>query len=813
MSNSVFSRHTPPASKNQPVIRASYIIAAFLLAAIAASAQDRGLSVQAREITGDPSFDVGRQYAVIIGIDRYKEWTSLRNAVSEAKSVRSILSARYYIDEFIELYDGAATASAIRKLFAEDLPRRLSKEDSLFIFYAGHGYLDSSSTGFWIAADGVKDVYDQRGWIPNQQIRNYISAFKAQRVLVVADACFSGDFLNVSRGAGPKVDSAFFSKALRLQARQVLTSGASETVPDESEFGRYFITTLERNSDPILDPHSMYDRIRTNVTQTVPLLGTIPGNETGASFAFFLRPVYGTASFSVASPARVEVDGKDRGSAEPGKPLLLSDLPAGIHELRIVYAGAEERRSVLIRAGEASTEAFEWRAARSGRLTISAQADATVLVDGKPVGAVVAGKSLELPAIAEGERLVTLQYSDNQEDRRIVVHPDTANAASFSYRQESFATVSFEGFPDGAVVFSAGRELGTITGGRFIARNLVPGLRTFSVYYERWADPYQVSVDAEAPSQASTVPTQATFQGGRIIVLDVPRNVQVAVDGKTVTRGDGLRDVLDLGPYPTGAHAVSFSGDNYEPQRTETIVRPGQESRVTASMTMRPGSQSGGSTEMSSGLSSGFGGLRIRYGWGTPDTVVAELVREGAHEGIPATVDQLNMLSAGKYTLQSRLAEDYEWTFTETVVIPSGGEIAITIPYLTHSKSWQMDDLKAQLQAAEMDLYTATKARKGRVGRANFGALLGLASLGTMAYGIYDGSGAYPEYQAASSPAAAVSLRERLVIDQNYIIFGAASACVSFFIWTTRFGNNDAMENAEETLRYLEERIRMLENE
>src|SRR5512145_410397 len=80
------------------------------LSARGAYAQDRGLSVQGREITGNPSFNIGRQYAVIIGIDRYKEWAALRNAVSEAKKVKAILASRYYIDEFIELYDGSATA-------------------------------------------------------------------------------------------------------------------------------------------------------------------------------------------------------------------------------------------------------------------------------------------------------------------------------------------------------------------------------------------------------------------------------------------------------------------------------------------------------------------------------------------------------------------------------------------------------------------------------------------------------------------------------------------------------------------------------
>jgi len=83
-----------------------------------AFAQDRGLQVAARELVGSPAFEVGKQYAVIIGIDRYKQWPALRNAVSDAKAIKKVLSERYYIDGFFELYDQDATAANIRRLFS-----------------------------------------------------------------------------------------------------------------------------------------------------------------------------------------------------------------------------------------------------------------------------------------------------------------------------------------------------------------------------------------------------------------------------------------------------------------------------------------------------------------------------------------------------------------------------------------------------------------------------------------------------------------------------------------------------------------------
>lgn len=797
----------------------SRILATFALVTIfnltTAAAQDRGLTVQARAITGNPAFNIGKQYAVIIGIDRYKEWTALRNAVSEAKSVKEILLSRYYIDEFIELYDSAATASAIRKLFAEDLPKKLNKEDSLFIFYAGHGYLDTSNTGFWIASDGVKDVYDQRGWIPNQQIRNYLSSFKAQRVLVVADACFSGDFLNVSRGSGPTIDSSYFARALQLQARQVLTSGASETVPDESEFGRYFTMALERNSDPVLDPFSMYDRIRTNVTQTVPLLGTIPGNEAGASFAFFLRPSYGAASITVASGATIEIDGKEKGAAVPGKTVIIPELTAGIHELRIVYQGAEERRSMLVRAGETTAESFTWKAPRAGKLAVSSQADARVLVDGKPAGSVMAGKTLELDDITEGERIVTLQYADNQEDRRVLVYPDSVNAVSFSYRIESFATVSFEGFPDGAVVFSAGRELGSVYAGRFVAKNLVPGPRSFSIYYDRWSEPYPVSVDAGAQGTTLT-----SFQGGRIFAVSVPRNVQVAVNGKVIARSDGLRDSYDLGLFPAGPHAITFSGDNWETQRSDTIVRAGTDTRVAASMTMRPGSPGNpagtqlmaSSTAPSSGGAYGFGAIRIRNDSGLPEGLEVRLRREGSDEPLPFQWDQVNVLTAGRYVVEARKAGDPEWPFSSSLDIVSGGEKSVTVPPMEYSTNWKIADLELRRQVASLVLGKAIKAKDGRTSVANVGAFLGFASLAVLGYGVIDGFIARPEYDAATDPAVITGLHNRINLDMNLWAFGSLAGGLSIIPQSFRLFGRKEIPAAQEALWAIDMELRNLRN-
>ena len=122
-----------------------------------ALAQNRDIRVVATETVGVNAV-IGKQWAVFIAIDRYKEWGPLSNPVRDAKEIRDILLQRYFIDEIIELYDANATAANIRRLFSE-LRSKTGDDDSVFVFYAGHGHTDSiTNTGSWIPEIGRAHV-------------------------------------------------------------------------------------------------------------------------------------------------------------------------------------------------------------------------------------------------------------------------------------------------------------------------------------------------------------------------------------------------------------------------------------------------------------------------------------------------------------------------------------------------------------------------------------------------------------------------------------------------------------------------------
>jgi len=262
------------------------------------AAQDtRGLEVVARPLIGENAA-IGRQLAVIIAIDKYREWSPLQNPVKDARELRSILAKNYFIDEFDELYDADATKAAIFRLL-DRLATTSKSEDSILIYYAGHGYRDeTSSTSFWAPVDAGKDQFEQKNWIPASQLRGYIANMKARHVLLISDSCFSGDILDTPRGAGPAIDSEYFRNAYARVSRQVLTSGASETVSDNSSFSRQLILALEGNTESVIDPLALFSQIRLGVTGSTPLFGSLQdsGNQQGGGFLLFRRGAGGGAT-------------------------------------------------------------------------------------------------------------------------------------------------------------------------------------------------------------------------------------------------------------------------------------------------------------------------------------------------------------------------------------------------------------------------------------------------------------------------------------------------------------------------------------
>lgn len=259
----------------------------------------RGIRVEPISPTGERV--TGNQWLFVIGIDTYIEWPRLKTAVNDAKSVKNVLLSHYHFnsDHLIELYDEDATrANILYKL--RWLAQNIVEDDSLFIFYAGHGHLDPiTKSGSWIPVEsGTKDV---SAWISNNDIKNYlrVDAIKAKHILLVSDSCFSGDFFRGHRGKLPEVTDAVIKKAYTLSSRQALTSGGLEPVSDagfgnNSVFSYFLVKTLEENKAPFLVPSVLFSSIRTGVAENAeqfPQFGSLKdtGGQQGGELVLFLK--------------------------------------------------------------------------------------------------------------------------------------------------------------------------------------------------------------------------------------------------------------------------------------------------------------------------------------------------------------------------------------------------------------------------------------------------------------------------------------------------------------------------------------------
>jgi len=662
--------------------RALLATALVLSAVQPAMAQERGLDVAAKA-AGGADVKIGKQYAVLIGIDRYAEWSSLANPVEDAKAIKDILSNRYYIDEFMELYDGAATATGIRRLF-DDLIDRVGPTDSVLIYYAGHGYKDKYKTGFWIPSDGGKDIMSQDRWIGNTQIRNFMTLIKARSLVLISDSCFSGDLLDVQRGVAPTIDSEYFRNALRYTAKQVLTSGASESVPDESEFARQFKTILANNTETCLDPLAMYDRIRRGVTKTLPLLGTLPGHEIGASFVLFLKDPGGSGSIANSATLSVkagftltvDVDKKDtsvfiNGEFKGQAPLEL-DLKPG--EIEVGLRGPFIRSwstKAAGKAGEGLRLAPKLPSLGAIALDSGAIPDGTVvMLDGVAVDAVALATGFP---VEPGLRTLRIDSPFHRSWETVVsVRPEELSRLNPELILK-LASIRVNGVPADAIVNVTGQGYSESGHGDSagIYQDLKLGDYAVTVSHPLWVSTWSAKLSLmDEKEYAVDVPT------GWIELTAPPEGSLVSLNGKrieTFTSGDHLATV----PLLAGNYRLAVTGTYIKRSDSDLIVEAGKPTLAMFDYEE-------------------FGLLNLS---GTPGVDVA-IVGAGA----PATPVRLKeglqvALPGGRYIVKAKKSDDiaYPWSTAITVVARTSASLSIPSEAGKWSVDWRIRDEESSL--------------------------------------------------------------------------------------------------------------------
>lgn len=188
----------------------------------------------------------GHYYALLIGNNAYQNVPNLRTAETDARAVDTTLRERFGFETKLLL-----NATRQEVLSAISYYRRsLDQNDSLLIYYAGHGYFDrEADKAYWLPVDARRE--DNANWISADDITSNIRAVPAKHVLIVSDSCYSGTIyrsLDLAISA-PTAREVFVGKMISGKSRTLMASGGNEPVADggggeHSVFAKAFLIGL-----------------------------------------------------------------------------------------------------------------------------------------------------------------------------------------------------------------------------------------------------------------------------------------------------------------------------------------------------------------------------------------------------------------------------------------------------------------------------------------------------------------------------------------------------------------------------------------
>ncbi len=242
----------------------------------------------------------GTDYALLIGIEDYKELPKLVNPVSDVQTVGEELGNSYGFK--VEYLLNPDKEEILLKV--KDYARRGYKSgDQLFIMYAGHGEYDQIIKSGYISTKNSRSIDSTNSSrISHAEFRQWIDAIPCEHILLVMDACYSGTFdLGINGGNtedlfklakdSDETRSSYVKRKMQPKTRRYITSGGKEYVLDgrpghHSPFTNLFLKALGSygGADGILTLGELHQQL--SELKPVPRAGTFGRNEVRSDFLF-----------------------------------------------------------------------------------------------------------------------------------------------------------------------------------------------------------------------------------------------------------------------------------------------------------------------------------------------------------------------------------------------------------------------------------------------------------------------------------------------------------------------------------------------
>jgi hypothetical protein len=193
----------------------------------------------------------GHNYALLIGNSNYRNIPALRTPLNDIRDLGATLEEHYNFR--VDTLPDATERDIMLKL--DELTRKLEENDSLIVYFAGHGdrVEGPAERAYWLGVEANPQT--KEGYLEGEQIQAKIKQMRARQILLVADSCFSGAIAHGSRVTiGRGINERMLTQEMSRRARMVLASGGDAPVPDRgneaehSLFATAFIRTLRQNA-------------------------------------------------------------------------------------------------------------------------------------------------------------------------------------------------------------------------------------------------------------------------------------------------------------------------------------------------------------------------------------------------------------------------------------------------------------------------------------------------------------------------------------------------------------------------------------
>lgn len=230
----------------------------------------------------------GDIWAIVIGINRYQNTRSLKYAVNDAKAFRDYLKEYVGIpdERIFYLADQDATKLRIESLLGTTIKRKASADDTVIIFYAGHGAVETDSSNpdgdgfekYLLPCDAdLNDLFTTS--ISMDDVSRIFARISAERLIFIADTCYSGASggrTMMATKTRANLSDKFYERIANGKGRVIISSCSANEVSKEDDklkhgiFSYYMLEGLKGRSDQDGDGIITVSELFSYITSKVP---------------------------------------------------------------------------------------------------------------------------------------------------------------------------------------------------------------------------------------------------------------------------------------------------------------------------------------------------------------------------------------------------------------------------------------------------------------------------------------------------------------------------------------------------------------